>query len=198
LNKATTLLTEPFKVVSEKKEHFLIWFLFTIVAGQIGIIANIIVRYYANATPITNSIYLESSNGSFYTFSIVLVASILGPLFINLINSEKLKFRTLKTFTIIIAGFFLLVTGIIYAAVQSQHTNQILAKSFVIDWTQLLTYFISIALVSYGYCILRLEHSSLDFSNIDDPLWNEQDDEKVEEVISDSEELTSDSDGNEL
>lgn len=91
-----------------------------------------------------------------------------------------------------------MITGLIYAAVQSQHSAQTLAPSLVIDWTQLITYIFSIALVSYGYCILRLEHSTLDFSDIDDPLWIEQDDERVEEVIANSEELTSDDDGIEL
>lgn len=106
MNKAIILIFDPFKVVTEKKDEFFIWFLFTIVAGQIGIIANIIVRYYANSTPISTSIFFDSNNGSFYTFSIVLVASLLGPLFINSIKSTKLKFRTLKTFTIIASIFF--------------------------------------------------------------------------------------------
>lgn len=183
MRKAITLLGDPFKVITEKKGEFLIWLLFTIITGQFGILANLIVRSYANGTSISQSLLIDSFNGSFYTFSIALVASVLGPIFINFINSERLPFRTLKTFTIITAIFYLFIAAIVYAAVQAKDSTGTVLQNISIDYTQLVLYVAAIAFAIWGYCILRLESSGLDFNAIDDPLFNEQDDENVEETI---------------
>jgi uncharacterized protein YacL len=192
------LIGDPFKVIKEKKSEYIIWFLFTIITGQIGIIANYIVRSYTHSTSFAESIHIDSLNGSFYTFSIALVASILGPLFINFINSKALSFRTLKTFTIIIAIFFLFIAGVIYAAIQSRSEQEALITQLSFDWTQLIIYAFSIIFVSYGYCILGLERSKLNFGDIDDPLFSEKDDAKVEDVIEQGKKITHDANGIEL
>ena len=188
------LLSQPFKVISENKSHFIIWFLFTIVAGQFGVLANMIIRYYASAETITYSLYLDTINGSFYTFSIALVALTLGPIFINFLR-PKIEFKTLKTFMIILSIFFLFITGIIYASVQSRLPNLSIPENFRLDITQLATYLIAISLVSYAYCILKLEESKLNFNILNDPLFNEVDDQKVEETIQESQEITEDPNG---
>jgi hypothetical protein len=198
MKKLLIIIKDPFKVIIERKGEFLIWFLFTIITGQIGIIANFIVRYYTNDTPISHSLYEDSINGSFYTFSIALVASLLGPMFINFINSKKLQFRTLKTFTIITAIFFLFITGLIYASIQANSSLQLTDIVLKIDKTQLVIYALALILVSYGYCILRLESSGLDFHFIDDPIFSEMDDKNVEETIKASKEIKKDENGIEL
>ena len=70
------LAKEPYRIVGEKKSEFLIWVLFTVVSGQIGILFNIVARSYSNDTPITHSILIDSINGNFYTYAIALSASI--------------------------------------------------------------------------------------------------------------------------
>ena len=195
MKNAITLIRDPLRVISEKKSEFIIWLLFTIVTGQFGIFANLIVRAYTNDTSISQSLLIDSMNGSFYTFSIALVASVLGPIFINFINSKKLPFRTLKTFTIIIAIFYLFVAAIIYAAVQANESSNTSAQIISIDFSQLILYVIAIAFAIYGYCILRLESSGLDFNVLDDPLFNEQDDEKVEETMEQGRDVSQDENG---
>ncbi|MDH4474813.1 MAG: hypothetical protein QE487_19565 [Fluviicola sp.] len=192
------LISDPYKVILEKKSEYIIWFLFTIVTGQIGIIANYIVRSYTHSTSFAESIHIDSLNGSFYTFSIALVASILGPLFINFINSKALAFRTLKTFTIIIAIFFLFIAGVIYSAIQSRTEQETLHAQASFDWTQFIIFVFSIFFVSYGYCILGLERSNHNFDDIDDPLFSEKDDEKVEDVIEEGRKIKHDANGIEL
>ena len=177
------LIRDPFKVIQENKSDFLIWFLFTIVTGQFGILANFIVRHYTSGTSLSNSIYIESTNGSFYTFAIALIASLLGPIFLNFIKSERIQFRTLKTFTIIVAIFYLFITGIIYASLHSKFISSSLIGNLSIDITQTVIYVFAIIFASYGYCILRLELSHLNFNNINDPLFNEQNDEQVEKIL---------------
>jgi len=195
MNNIFIYITAPFKVILEKKSEFFIWFLFTIITGQIGIIANFIVRYYSCETPFYNSIYMDSINGSFYTFSIALIASLLGPIFINFINIKKIKFRTLKTFTIIFAIFFLFITGLIYATIQANSSLMRTNINLEIDKTQLTTYLIAIILASYGYCILSLENSELDFKFIDDPNYSDEDDKKIEKTIMASKSIEKDENG---
>jgi hypothetical protein len=183
MKKFIILLKDPFKVIKESKSDFLIWFLFTIVTGQFGILANFIVRHYTSETSLTNSIYIESMNGSFYTFAIALIASLLGPIFLNFIKSDRIHFRTLKTFTIITAIFYLFIAGIIYASIQSKFVESSITRNLKIDFTQTIIYIFAIIIASYGFCILRLETSNLNFNNINDPLFNEQNDEHVAEIL---------------
>lgn len=183
MNKLLILVKDPFKVIKENKSDFLIWFLFTIVTGQFGILANFIVRHYTSGTCLSNSIYIESMNGSFYTFAIALIASLLGPIFLNFIKSDRIQFRTLKTFTIIIAIFYLFITGIIYASIQSKLIGCTILGNLKIDFTQAIIYIFAIIFASYGYCILRLETSNLDFNDINDPLFNKQNDTHVKNIL---------------
>jgi len=198
MKKLFIIIRDPFKIIKEKKSEFIIWFLFTIIAGQFGVLANIIVRYYTSNTDVTTSIYIESINGSFYTFSIALVASILGPIFINFLNSIRLEFRTLKTFTIIISIFYLFIAGIIYAAIQSKADDHLTNQNFKIDTTQLIIYLFAISFAAYGYCILGMENSSLNFDSLNDPLFSDQDDQNVEEIIEGAHDVNNDQNGIEL
>lgn len=198
MKKFLILIRDPFKVINENKSDFLIWFLFTILTGQFGILANFIVRYYTSGTSLPNSIFIESTNGSFYTFSIALIASLLGPIFLNFIKSDKIQFRTLKTFTIIIAIFYLFITGVIYASIQSKSSGITFFNNFKIDFTQTFIYIFAILFASYGYCILRLEFSKLNFDNINDPLFNVQNDENVEAILNAEPLLNRDPNGIEL
>lgn len=68
-------------------------------------------------------------------------------------------------------------------------------KIFSIDGTQAISYLFAIIFTSYGYCILRLESSNLDFNNIDDPIFNEQNDANVETLLSAEGLLTEDDKG---
>ena len=73
----------PLKVILLKKGTFFLWFLFTIIAGLLGPIINIANNCGFNNLPIGISIFEDSRAGTFYTFSIVLIASAIGSLFLN-------------------------------------------------------------------------------------------------------------------
>jgi len=195
MKRTISLLRDPLTVILQNRSEFSIWFLFTIITGQIGIIANIIIRHYSEGASIKESIIVDSVNGSFYTFSIALVASILGPLFINLINSKVLRFRTLKVYTIIISFFFLIFSGIVYAVIQSKNGININLKNITIDWTQFIVYIFAILIVFYGYCILRLENNPDKYKSLDDAPFNEIDDEEVKDRIEQSKLIKDDGKG---
>jgi hypothetical protein len=198
IKKLYIIIKDPYKVIKEDKSDFLIWFLFTIMTGQFGILANFIVRAFKSGTGISSSIYIESINGSFYTFAIALIASLLGPIFVNFIKYDRIQFRTLKTYTIIVAIFYLFITAIVYASIQSKSNTIINTSEFNIDYTQTLIYLFAIIFASYGYCVLRLEMSNINFNNINDPLFNEQNDEHVAEILHVEPLLNQDQNGIEL
>ncbi|EGQ8739896.1 MULTISPECIES: hypothetical protein [Vibrio harveyi group] len=186
-------IVDPFKVIKNDKLEFFIWFVFTIFAGQLGILANIIIRYFSHSIPVSQSIYLDSAAGSFYTYAIAIAASALGPLFANFIKNKRPEFTSLKIVSIILVIFFLVLSGVIYAAVQIKSlTSEPLSLDLVLDVPQFTIYVLAIFIGLYTYCLLKI--SSPDYSHLDDS-FNEQDDATVKEVVSDSKKLKDDGTG---
>lgn len=107
-------LVLPLLVVKEEKGTFFLWFLFTIIAGLIGPIINAVNRCAIGNEPIVSSLEKDCENGTFYTFSIVLIASSIGLLFIKLIN-EKIQFKNRKLYFIAICIFPMFFAGIFYS-----------------------------------------------------------------------------------
>ncbi|HHE6469880.1 TPA: hypothetical protein ACPFI9_002527 [Providencia rettgeri] len=157
-------LSYPFSAIGENKREFFIWVVFTVIFGQMGIITNIIIRHYSYDISLYQSIYIEGSSGSFYTFSIALIASALGPMFATFFNS-KLKFKTIKIISIILLIVLLQLSGIIYSATQLKGITLPNHNDIEIGLTQPITYFISIALVGYTFGVLKLNattHTDID------------------------------------
>ena len=183
-------IVDPFKVIKDDKIEFFIWFVFTIFAGQLGILANIIIRYFSHSIPLSQSIYLDSADGSFYTYAIAIAASSLGPLFANFIKNKKPEFTSLKILTIIFVIFFLIFSGITYAAVQTKSLSFASIKlDLVLDIPQFIIYILAIFIGLYTYCLLKI--SSPNYRYLDDS-FNEQDDATVQGVVSDSKKLKDD------
>ncbi len=114
-------LKEPYLVLFKEKHRLsvFLWFMFTIFAAQIGTMVNLIKHVLfteqssANKdcfTLVQESLYMDSQSGSFYTFSIVLTASVLSPLFIKLVEYD-VHFRKLKILSIVLSIFTLFFGG---------------------------------------------------------------------------------------
>ena len=185
-------ILDPFKIINSNKLEFFIWFIFTILAGQLGILANIIIRYFTHSISVSQSIYLDSQSGSFYTFSIAIAASALGPLFANFIKNKKPEFTSIKIVSIILIIFFLVISGIVYAAVQMKSLSSTVDFSLSVDWAQLTVYLVAIFIGLYTFCLLRI--GAPEFEHLDDS-FNEKDDAIVKDVVSKSRKLTQDSSG---
>ena len=186
-------IIDPFKVIKDDKLEFFIWFVFTILAGQLGILANIIIRYFSHEIPVSQSIYLDSAAGSFYTYAIAIAASALGPLFASFIKNKKPEFTSLKIVSIILVIFFLVLSGIIYAAVQMKSmSSEYISFDLVLDLPQFTVYILAIFIGLYTYCLLKI--SSPGYEHLDDS-YNEQDDATVKEVVADSKKLKDDGTG---
>lgn len=115
----------PLQVVKEEKGTFFLWFLFTIIAGLIGPIINAVNRCAMGNETLLSSLDKDCENGTFYTFSIVLIASSIGLLFIKLIN-EKIQFKNRKLYFVAICIFPMFFAGIFYSGAtlrQNQNTE---------------------------------------------------------------------------
>ncbi|EFH7304857.1 hypothetical protein AAHE65_002777 [Escherichia coli] len=185
-------LSYPFDAIRKNKREFFIWIVFTVICGQMGIIANIIIRYYSHSIPLNQSIYIEGSSGSFYTFSIALIASALGPMFVTFFSS-KLEFKTIKIISIILLIILLQLSGIIYAATQSKDLILPNSNDLTFGLTQPIIYIISIVLVGYTFGVLKLNATA--HTDIDDESYIEKEDATVIDQTMATNEVTDDGKG---
>lgn len=58
-------LYKPFYVIRLNKANFTIWFLFTILGGNLGLASNVLIRKYINNLSLIDSIVLDYHSGSF-------------------------------------------------------------------------------------------------------------------------------------
>lgn len=192
------LSTKPFEVISENKLIFLTWFLFTVLAGQIGVISNFIIRVINGDLSFSQSLFLDSINGSFYTYSIALLASVLGPLFVNLIENHPTKFKSIKILTIIVSIFTLFFAGVFYSSSPNDLNIENLKNlTYNIDWWQFTFLLLSIIISVYSFSVIRLENNYDKYKELDDNFAS-KDDAKVDEMNDKTEDLKTDSKGNKI
>ena len=117
----------PYKTLLKQKfiVRTILWLVFSICFSLIGTIINII-KFAVFNIPATSfvgncfwerveaAIYLDSRSGTFYTFSIVLVASILYPLFESFVKHEW-HYTHLRVITIIIGILLVALGGVFYS-----------------------------------------------------------------------------------
>lgn len=139
-----------------------LWFIFSVGFSLIGTIINIIKFAVFNIPKIPNapvtigdkismSIYMDSKTGTFYTFSIVLAASILYPLFECFIKHEW-HYTHLRVITIIIAILVLVFGGVFYSFL----TIGTISPSYNVgqvhlDQWQLSFFILAIFVAAYSY-----------------------------------------------
>jgi hypothetical protein len=192
------LFVKPFNTIKDNKLIFLIWFLFTVFAGQIGIISNFIIRYINGSYSFQETIYLDSNNGSFYTYSIALLAATLGPLFVNMTEKSPTKFKSIKILTIVVSIFTLLFASVFYTSTQSDNIHSGIRNLFFkIDIWQFVFLVISVIISIYAYSVLRLESNYGKYKELDDN-FAEEDDENVDNLNNSSHSITVDLKGNKL
>lgn len=196
-NKIWNSFKKPWNIINKKPMSFFLFCLFTVFAGQMGIIINFIVRLSSGNFSLQESIYLDSISGSFYTFSIALIASALGPLFVNFVEKSPTEFRSIKITTISITIFILFFTGIFYS-ISTINPNSLNIKSFSIDWPQLILFIIAIIISLYSFNLLELENYKEEFSDINDENYALVEDEKVKEFVKASISIKTDKKGRKL
>lgn len=105
----------PLETLLFHKVELFLWFSFVIVAGLLGVIINIIKRWIFDGWDFFVALGPDSAAGSFYTFSLVMISSLIYPLFSRFIKSEKPEYRKIHIVFITILIFTLLFCGIYYS-----------------------------------------------------------------------------------
>lgn len=189
-------ISRPFSTINRNRADFSLWFMFTIIAGQFGIIANVILTTVGTDKGLAHSIYLDAYNGSFYTFGIAVATSSLGLLYADFIKRHKIKFNKIKVLYSMIIFFFVMFSGIAYAASQlAKNSVENELKNYVVDFPQLLVYIFSIIICTYCYCLMSLDPEK--DSELDD-IFHESDTKKASESIIKSKVLKNDGKGVEV
>lgn len=196
-NRIWNSFIKPWGIIKRKQMSFFLFCLFTVFAGQLGIIINVIIRVILGEFSLFESLYLDSKSGSFYTFSIALIASALGPLFVNFVEKSPTEFRSIKITTISLTIFILFFTGIFYS-ISTTNPKSIGITSFGIDWPQLSVFLLSILVSLYSFNLLELENYKDDYSDINDGNYAANENNKVQIIMQSATHLKIDKKGNKL
>lgn len=165
-------IVQPLKVIALHKMSFFLWTSFTLFGGLIGIVISVIRYTLFDDKSIEQAIYIESINGSFYTYSIAIVASLLSSLFIIFAERDKLNFRRYQIPLITILIFLMFFGGVFYALAKQTESISVYnipkPEGVDIEWKQFVVFFLSLVFSVYSFCVCRLDEHTSEFSNISD------------------------------
>lgn len=172
------VILAPLETLLFHKVELFLWFAFVIVAGLLGIIINIIKRWIFDGWDFFVALGPDSAAGSFYTFSLVMISSLIYPLFSRFIKSEKPEYRKIHIVYITILIFTLLFCGVFYSfstlnqpmeAYDELHNN-----NMCLDYSQLLFFVLSIVFSVYSFGLTLIGQHEEELHLSDDYLENEQ------------------------
>lgn len=180
LKESFIYIKKPLCKILDHKVDFFVWLMFTIVAGQIGIFANLILNVVGTGNGALHSIYMDSLNGSFYTFGIAAVTSSLGIIYSDSLKKGSRDFNQIKVVFSILVVFFLIFIAIVYASAQlPKSSKDITSIVYSVDYIQLFVYLFSIFICIYCYGLMKLDP-------IKDREINDKFDEKDTKVVHDN------------
>lgn len=165
--KATLL---PFKVICLHRISFFLWSSFTLFGGLIGIVVSIVRYTLFGEKTLAQAIYIESQNGSFYTYSIAIIASVLSGVFIIFAEKDQLRFRRYQIPLITMSIFIMFFGGIFYALSKTSVVgiNVPQTTEIVLEWKQFIILIVSVLFAIYAFCVCRLDDHIDAFKDIAD------------------------------
>lgn len=189
----------PFITPIKHGRSTFIWFLFTLLASFVGTIANCIIRYSIYGLTVKQSLYVDSASGSFYVMAIVLLASLLGPLFINFIENRNIEHRNIKIHIVSLIIFILFFAGIFYSVCNTPQELCEKAKDMEIgvDVVQLIFIVIAVVLAYYCYGIQKLDEYTYMYPELQDT-YEAKENNNVGTVIKGTDEMQDDGNNIEL
>lgn len=149
----------PFQAAVKDKLEFFIWILFVIVAGQSGTIINVINRCVFGNMELSQSLLADSVSGNFYTFSLVIVTSAIGSLFIKLTEKRENEHRRITV--LFVAIFFMLsLFNAVFFSFATQHYAKEYCKVPIeeigIDWWQLIFFILAVFAAVYTLGLTKI------------------------------------------
>lgn len=163
----------PFHIVTMHRAAFFVWFMFTLLGGLVGVVISIMRHMWFSGDQtftFKQALYIETANGSLYTYAIATIAAVLSGLFVLFAEKEKLSYRTLQIPTAALAVFVLLFGGVFYALnIDSGGTvNTPPSSELVFDWKQFVILIFALFFSIYAFCLCRIDDHDAEFEEIKD------------------------------
>lgn len=183
-------LKKPFLIVKKKKTAFTLWVLSTLIAGNFGLVFNIIIRSNMNGLSALESFNLDLKVGSLFLFSIVLLASSFGSVLIDFVSKNDRDFTKPKVIWLCITVIIWILCGVEYASYMSSQLPPIRNDNTVNVW-QIIFFVVSIVLSIYAYCLVVMEAKDPDFASISDN-YERIEERNIEQLTQSQDGLTND------
>ena len=147
-------LCVPFIICFKYPMDFFLWMMFVIVAGQLGTIINVVNGTLFNGKSFPEAIYPDSVYGSFYTYALVLIASLIAPLFTRIKDDRQPKFRSMTIVLVTLLIFTLLLCAVFFSFASPGTRGVMLdggcEDSLVVDIKQLLFFILAVVYAWYA------------------------------------------------
>ena len=184
----------PFIVCFNHKIEFFLWIMFVFVAGQLGTIINVVNRTLFHDWTISQALYPDSVSGSFYTYALVLIASLIVPLFTRIRNNKEPGFRSMSVVLMTLL-IFALVLSAVFFSFASQEIRSVKYDDFKnvdlnIDWKQTIFFVIAVIFAWYAFG-LSLMADNNEGNELDDK-YLKQEQEEVDDMEEKSAEIITD------
>lgn len=161
----------PFLVCLQHKIETFLWMMFVIFAGQLGTLINIIRRSVFLHWDVSVALIPDSVSGSFYTFSLVLIASLLAPLFVSYSKGDKPNYQHIGMVLITLMIFTMIFCAVFYSFAASDSVtavdySKLTCDDVKVDGWQLAFFIIAIvfAIYCHGLSLLKLHEPELHMS----------------------------------
>lgn len=192
-------LLGPFLICFKYKAEFFIWALFVLVAGQLGTIINIINRCVFHGWRFSEALYPDSATGNFYTYSLVLIASLIAPLFTRIKNNAKPLFSTISMVFSSILIFVMILCAVFFSNASTSipvlDYEAFKGTEIALDFKQFIFVILAILLAwySYGFSLMA---ANKELMQLDE--YAQAQDKRVKKTAKKVIETTSDGKGIEL
>jgi hypothetical protein len=180
---------KPFSVLKKKnmKVSFILWLVFVIIIGQIGIIASIISNWHTLGF---NAIILNYKFGNLYVFTVACLSFGIYDYFNEYYLKRELRFRGIKIVTAAIALCLIFLVLIIFSSNHLPLNSTVSQIARQWDWLgvtwQIILYSSAVILSVYMFCVNKLDLFSDEYSDLDDFIYLENENIKaLEEKVLD-------------
>lgn len=153
--KVLLYLKSIIEVVCKHRLDFFLWFLFVVVAGQLGTIINFINRCVFGEWALSQSLLADSASGNFYTFALVLVTSTIGNIFIKLTCKSEHDHRKAIVVFVALCIFLMLFDAVFFSFATQGYAveyKNVATANIRFDWWQIVFFILAIiaAILSFG------------------------------------------------
>lgn len=179
MKKILDCLLAPFKVINHHKHDFFLWSVFVIFAGLLGVIINIIKRCVFDGAGFQEALANDTQAGSFYTFSLVICASLIWPIFKSITSKRQPEYSLIRTIFLTILMFSVLFSALFYALssiAPHKWFIQVIGSCNTLDLPQCLFFVLAIVLSIYSFGLGYLPDHPNEYNVTDDHLTKENKD----------------------